>query len=422
MRDLVGRVGHRPLVLARPCDIARPQQRRSAAQPRLYSSDEDADPSKCPFFGGPNGGGIGDANIATAALFLITIFVLNRLLVKGPHILLFAGRHIRRGVVWILAATSLAGRAAAATTTTTSLARRSVLLTCVPASAAAYGGLPERKGRISRTCNGSLAPECAPSPLQKSLSDLLDEQVERSSSSGGSSNKSSRRLPENGPLQFHRGTEDRLVSRVLARATSGSPSSVLSEVDDFCWSEHWMMNVGPEKGRVVDEALQRSKPTVVVEFGTYVGYSAVRWASQLPPGGRLWSVDPDPASQAAAGKLLTKAGLRARVTLLRARASDAIPTLQRELDGRPIDVLFIDHAKQEYLPDLKRVEEAGLLRAGSVIAADNVVFFGLDDYVDHVRNSGRYSSSRTYTASLEYDGRPKGEAFADGVEVSVYKG
>ena len=183
-----------------------------------------------------------------------------------------------------------------------------------------------------------------------------------------------------------------------------------------------MMNVGPEKGRVVDEALQRSKPTVVVEFGTYVGYSAVRWASQLPPGGRLWSIDPDPASQAAAGKLLTKAGLRERVTLLRARASDAIPTLQRELDGRPIDVLFIDHAKQEYLPDLKRVEEAGLLRAGSVIAADNVVFFGLDDYVDHVRNSGRYSSSRTYTASLEYDGRPKGEAFADGVEVSVYKG
>ena len=117
-----------------------------------------------------------------------------------------------------------------------------------------------------------------------------------------------------------------------------------------------------------------------------------------------------------------KAGLRERVTLLRARASDAIPTLQRELDGRRIDVLFIDHAKQEYLPDLKRVEEAGLLRAGSVIAADNVVFFGLDDYVDHVRNSGRYSSSRTYTASLEYDGRPKGEAFADGVEVSVYKG
>ena len=37
-----------------------------------------------------------------------------------------------------------------------------------------------------------------------------------------------------------------------------------------------------------------------------------------------------------------------------------------------MDVLFVDHAKERYLPDLRLIEEAGLLRDGSVVCADNV--------------------------------------------------
>ena len=294
-----------------------------------------------------------------------------------------------------------------------SLVGGSVLL---PRGAMAYGGLPERKGRIARTCAGSRAPECIPSPDSKTLSDLLDQQVAQEAAAQeakfGGGDRAAQRAAENGPMQFHRGTEDRLVQRVLARATNGDAASVLAAVDEFCWGEHW-------KGAFVDAALRRAQPAVVVELGTYVGYSTVRWAAQLKDGARLWSIDPEPASQASASRLLRKAGLADRVTLLRGTAAEWIPKLSRELSGRPIDFLFIDHAKDEYLPDLKRIEEAGLLHAGSVVAADNVLVFGLDEYVDHVRRSGVYRESRTYTATLEYTEAGAADAMVDGVEISV---
>lgn len=225
-------------------------------------------------------------------------------------------------------------------------------------------------------------------------------------------------------MQFHEGTEERLVRRVLARATAGDPQSVLATVDAFCDTEHWMMNVGPVKGAFVDAAISQTRPKVIVELGTYVGYSTVRWASQLEEGARLYSIDEEPAAIESAGLLLRRAGLSDRVTLLRGRAADAIPRLKESLGGRPIDVLFIDHSKDNYLPDLQRIEAAGLLRAGSVVAADNVVFFRMTEYLDHVRRSGLYSSSQTMTATLEYSEREaaRDPSLVDGVEISVFAG
>ena len=198
----------------------------------------------------------------------------------------------------------------------------------------------------------------------------------------------------------------------------------------ICYSRVWVgphcrgQNVGPAKGAFVDRAIQQVRPSVMVEFGTYVGYSTVRWAAQLPEGGRLFSIDPEPAAQESAALLLKRAGLADRVTLLRGTAEDVIPQLAARLNGRPVDVLFVDHVKDRYLADLKLVEAAGLLRAGSVVAADNVVFFQLKAYLEHVRNSGLYRSSRTYTATLEYAEREaaRDPSLVDGVELSVYAG
>ena len=61
----------------------------------------------------------------------------------------------------------------------------------------------------------------------------------------------------------------------------------------------------------------------------------------------------------------------------------------------------------------------------TLIASPNhkqVVFFKLQEYIDHVRSSGLYRSSRTRTGRLEYTERERAGAFADGVEISVYAG
>ncbi len=79
----------------------------------------------------------------------------------------------------------------------------------------------------------------------------------------------------------------------------------------------------------------------------------------------------------------------------------------------PFDLIFIDHFPQNYLPDLRKIEERGLLQEGGTVISDNVVLFDaeLETYLHHLRQSGRYHSSL-------HQPRPG----ADGFEVSVRRG
>jgi len=85
-----------------------------------------------------------------------------------------------------------------------------------------------------------------------------------------------------------------------------------------------------------------------------------------------------------------------------------------------IDFLFVDHDKDKYLPDVKSLEDAGLLQAGSVVVADNVTFAQIDDYVGYMKGLGRVGVVKTETreASVEYCS--PGNAFVDGVEITTY--
>lgn len=58
-------------------------------QVALFDRKGNGDPSKCPFLGGSNGGGLGDANIATGLLFVATVlllrFVMLRIFATDPQ-------------------------------------------------------------------------------------------------------------------------------------------------------------------------------------------------------------------------------------------------------------------------------------------------------------------------------------------------
>jgi len=79
-----------------------------------------------------------------------------------------------------------------------------------------------------------------------------------------------------------------------------------------------------------------------------------------------------------------------------------------ELQGQ-FDLILIDHYGENYLPDLKLIEEHNLLRRGSAVVADNVVAHRptVDPYLEHVRSSGCYRSILHKVAG-------------DGVEVSIW--
>src|SRR3712207_7228347 len=44
------------------------------------------------------------------------------------------------------------------------------------------------------------------------------------------------------------------------------------------YGQSFMMNVGDEKGEILDDAIRRAAPKRLLELGTYCGYSALRTA------------------------------------------------------------------------------------------------------------------------------------------------
>ena len=131
--------------------------------------------------------------------------------------------------------------------------------------------------------------------------------------------------------------------------------------------------------------------------------------------GRLVSIEADPKNAARAARVVAHAGLADLVEFRIGKGSERIPDLEPDA---PFDLVFIDHWKDDYLPDLQALEERGLLAEGAVVVADNVGIFSntLDEYLDYVRSDSRYTSS-FHALPMEYT-----QSIQDGVEVSFFHG
>jgi len=202
---------------------------------------------------------------------------------------------------------------------------------------------------------------------------------------------------------------DRALAAVRRRAAEGDPESVLAVLDDFGRNESLLINVGDAKGLLLDEQVLRHQPTIAAELGAFCGYSAVRMGRLMRSwSGHLHSIELSAKSVEISRAVVDFAGLSDVVTFHQGAAADVIPGLQG-----PLDLVFIDHWKDLYLPDLRRIEDCGLLQPGSVIIADNVTFFDTTDYLEYVRNGGTYDSEYV-ESTLEYN-----DDLVDGIEISI---
>ena len=108
------------------------------------------------------------------------------------------------------------------------------------------------------------------------------------------------------------------------------------------------MNVGDQKGEVLDGVIRQRAPQVMVELGAYCGYSAVRAARLLPNGAQLISIEYNALCSAIATKVVEHAGLSHAVRVLCGNVETALPRLREILRQRgadKIDLLFIDLEK-----------------------------------------------------------------------------
>ncbi|CAF1389589.1 unnamed protein product [Didymodactylos carnosus] len=209
--------------------------------------------------------------------------------------------------------------------------------------------------------------------------------------------------------------EQSLLNYVLSYSERGNIQSVLNSIDHYCWSRHMMVHIGDVKGAILDAQVRKRRPKTVLELGTYCGYGTLRIISQLPRDALFISVEADPATAYIAQQILEHAGVIDRVIIVPGLSDYVIPQIRNYYNISSFDFIFIDHSKESYLRDLRLLEHTNLISTGSMIVADNVIFPGVPDYLQYVRNNPNYKS-KLYESFVEYS-----TDIRDGVEVSVRK-
>ena len=181
------------------------------------------------------------------------------------------------------------------------------------------------------------------------------------------------------------GREEALARYVASRARRGDLDDAIRAIDDFCYREAIMMNVGDEKGEILDRAIARAKPRRLLELGTYCGYSALRTARAMPAEAHLVSIEFSAANADIARRIFEHAGVADRIAVVVGTLGDGGQTIARlEADHGfargSVDFVFVDHDKAAYLADLERILARGWLHPGSIVVADNVKVPGAPKY------------------------------------------
>jgi len=203
---------------------------------------------------------------------------------------------------------------------------------------------------------------------------------------------------------------------------------VLSEIEGIA-KKNSLPSIGPIKGEIIIDIIKKYKPKRILEIGTLHGYSAILMANCLLSVNNNAGKDNDNANKETivtcleidqqlaniAKKNIEKARLSDRIEVITGDALEIIPTLNKYYR---FDLVFIDAVKNQYLRYLKLVEENGLLNKKSVVVADNILIYEneMKDYLDYVRNSGKYNSYTTET-TLEFTKNVK-----DALEISLSSG
>ena len=126
---------------------------------------------------------------------------------------------------------------------------------------------------------------------------------------------------------------------------------------------------GHLQGRVLSFLSKTLKPNLVLEIGTYTGYSALCLAEGLSEQGKLITIDSNEETNYFAKQFIQHSIYSNKIELVTGHAQTIIPTLQHQFD-----IVFIDADKKNYslYYDLT-IDKVSL---GGLIIADNVLWSG----------------------------------------------
>lgn len=166
----------------------------------------------------------------------------------------------------------------------------------------------------------------------------------------------------------------------------------------------FMLDVGPDVGLLLNLLVRAKGARSVIEIGGSVGYSTLWLADAVrATGGRLYSIEVDPAKQREQEANLEAAGLRDVVELTSVEAVELVPQLPA-----PLDFVLLDHWKELYVRDFDACWSR--LAVGGMVVADNILV--------PVKNAATIDAYRRHVRA-RVDARTLLLSIGDGVELTL---
>lgn len=126
---------------------------------------------------------------------------------------------------------------------------------------------------------------------------------------------------------------------------------------------------GQVQGRMLSLMSKMLRPKLILELGTYTGYSALCLAEGLREDGRLITIEHNDELETMIRRNLSLSPLGEKIELRIGDCKEIIPTLPSDFD-----LVFIDADKREYPAYLDLIYTH--VRAGGFILADNTLWDG----------------------------------------------
>lgn len=163
---------------------------------------------------------------------------------------------------------------------------------------------------------------------------------------------------------------DKDLMKYIESHTEEAPE-VLSKLDRETYANIYMprMLSGHLQGRILAMLSNMIQPKVILEIGTYTGYSAISLAEGLAENGKIITIDINEELEELVRDYIAKANLENSIDYRVGNAIDVIPTIEDELD-----LVFIDADKGNYSNYFDLVFDK--LKSGGFIIADNVLWSG----------------------------------------------
>ena len=156
-----------------------------------------------------------------------------------------------------------------------------------------------------------------------------------------------------------------------AERFTSDESEVLRELREHCYAhfEDNSMLSGFVQGRILSMFSKMIRPNVVLEIGTYLGYSALCVAEGLAEDGKVITLDLQEDTNKVARSFVERSEYKDRIEFHLGFATEIIPTLPETFD-----LVFIDADKPNYTNYYDLVFDK--VCPGGFIIADNVLWSG----------------------------------------------